>query len=39
MKPRLLAWDRDHARGTERRLAAEASRRSGLQALVRAAEG
>ena len=39
MTPRLLAWDRDHARGAERRLAADASRRSGLPALARAAGG
>jgi len=39
MTPRLLAWDRDHARGAERSLAAEASRRSGIPALVRAAGG
>lgn len=37
MAPRLVAWDRDHARGGERRLAAEANARSGLPALVRAA--
>jgi alkane 1-monooxygenase len=37
MTPRLLAWDRDHARGAERRLAADANRRSGLPALARAA--
>ena len=37
MAPRLVAWDRDHARGGERRLAAEANARSGLRALARSA--
>jgi NAD(P)H-flavin reductase/ferredoxin len=36
MTPRLLAWDLDHATPAERRLAAEANRRSGLPALTRA---
>jgi alkane 1-monooxygenase len=39
MTPRLLAWDRDQANDAERRLAAAASLRSGLPALVRAAGG
>jgi alkane 1-monooxygenase len=39
MSPRVLAWDRDHASAEERRLAAEANRRSGIPALVRAAGG
>lgn len=38
MTPRLLAWDRDHATPDERRLAAEANRRSGLPALARSGE-
>jgi len=37
MTPKVLAWDRDHASAGERRLAAEASRRSGIPTLVRAA--
>jgi len=37
MAPRLLAWDREQANDAERRLAAEASRRSGVAALARAA--
>lgn len=37
MSPRLLAWDRDHASAEERRLGAEANRRSGIPALIRAA--
>lgn len=32
MTPRVLAWDRDYATPTERRLAAEANRRSGRSA-------
>jgi alkane 1-monooxygenase len=31
MTPRVLAWDRDFASPGERRLAAEANRRSGLR--------
>ena len=39
MTPKLLAWERDHASEEERRLAAEANRRSGIPALVQAAGG
>lgn len=39
LAPRLLAWDREQASEPERRLAAEANRRSGVAALARASGG
>jgi alkane 1-monooxygenase len=37
MTPKVLAWDRDHANAEERRLAAAANARSGIQLLQRLA--
>jgi hypothetical protein len=39
MTPLVLEWDRRHANATERRLAAEANRASGVPALQLATQG